>query len=75
MLRHYLFGILNTQRTHTCKYGHVASSTHSVSQVEAQKKVCEKIKSVVRGSERKPVAKLYKRPFRPLKDRIQRPIT
>ena len=52
MLRHYFFGILNTQRTHTCKYGHVASSTHSVRQVEAQKKVCEKIKSVVRGSER-----------------------
>ena len=53
----------------------LASSRRSVSQGAVQKTAREKIKkSAARGSERTPVGKLNKRTFRPLIDRLQRPV-
>ena len=54
----------------------IASWRRSVSQGTAQKTVRERIKkSAARGSERTPMGKLTKRSFRPLIDRLQRPVT
>ena len=54
----------------------LASSRRSVSQGAVQKTAHEKIKkNAARGSEGTPVGKLNKRSFRPLIDRLQRPVT
>ena len=55
----------------------LASSRRSVSQGAARETAREKKlkKSATRGSERTPVGKLYKRSFRSLIDRLQRPVT
>ena len=52
----------------------LASSRSSVGWVTAQKKLCEKIKSAERESERMPVGKVNKRFFRPLIHHLQGPL-